>query len=539
MKKIYFVIIFLLALVMVGNAQTSSLGLIRSVCDNPPTNVQSIIDNGSLTLTWNAVGNEVISQATDTVRHTSLGLGNSSYSFGAYHLFTSADLSPYDGSAVTSIGGCFTGTLLYTTYTIRIWVGGSDTTGPASIVPVYEQVISPDEVTSFSGWSDIVLDTPYVIDASQALWIGYQCDVNAPTSDGYYVYPAGVTDNQNANDGYGNVVHWGGNWTTLTALGSYSFYNCNWMIRAHVVGPDISYNILSDSVVIASGIHGTEYVITPYDTSACYQVSTSCEGGQMSAPSDCATPFYMQPSVNTMQVYNITAFSAYCQATLQSDGHDPSCTRGVCWSTSTDPDIQDNCAIYDGNEPRGPVYTVIMGGLHANTIYYVRAFATNALGTVYGEELSFTTDSCELTMDDYLTIHESDLPYTYGDTVFMPGTVQNGEFTFNYTSVDGCDSVVTLHLTIETGVNDYLTLSVLDVYPNPAKDKVNVQLVIKDEHVDDVEIQLYDMYGRRLSTWKMKGEMTEIDLSSFASGVYFFKAFAGRQLLGARKIVKQ
>ena len=99
--------------------------------------------------------------------------------------------------------------------------------------------------------------------------------------------------------------------------------------------------------------------------------------------------------------------------------------------------------------------------------------------------------------------------------------------------------MVTLHLTIETGVNDYLTLSVLDVYPNPAKDKVNVQLVIKDEHVDDVEIQLYDMYGRRLNTWKMKGEMTEIDLSSFASGVYFFKAFAGRQLLGARKIVKQ
>ena len=529
MRKIYFVIVFLQALVMVGNAQT----LTRSVCDNPPTNVQSIAENGSLTLTWNAVGTGVLSQATDTAYNSAIGAGNS-YSFGVYHLFTPADLSVYDGSAITSIGCSFMGNILYTTYTIRIWVGGSDTTGPASTVPVYEQVVSSDEV-AFSSWSDIILDTQYVIDASQALWIGYQCDVDAPQD--ITVYAAGVTDYHNANPGYGNVMHIDGNWTTLAYMGSYFDYN--WMIRAHVVGPDVSYNILSDSVVIASGIHGIEYVISPYDTNVCYRVSTSCEGGQMSAPSDCATPIYMQPSVNTIQVYNITAFSADCQASLQSDGHDPSCTVGVCWSSSTDPDLQDNYAIHNWNEYRGRVYTVTMGGLHANTVYYVRAFATNALGTVYGEEMSFTTDSCEMIMDDYLTIHESDLPYTYGDTVFMPGTVQNGEFTFNYTSVDGCDSVVTLHLTIETGVNDYLTLSVLDVYPNPAKDKVNVQLVIKDEHVDDVEIQLYDMYGRRLNTWKMKGEMTEIDLSSFASGVYFFKAFAGRQLLGARKIVKQ
>jgi hypothetical protein len=174
MRKIYFVIVFLQALVMVGNAQT----LTRSVCDNPPTNVQSIAENGSLTLTWNAVGTGVLSQATDTAYNSAIGAGNS-YSFGVYHLFTPADLSAYDGSAITSIGCSFMGNILYTTYTIRIWVGGSDTTGPASTVPVYEQVVSSDEV-AFSSWSDIILDTQYVIDASQALWIGYQCDVDAP-----------------------------------------------------------------------------------------------------------------------------------------------------------------------------------------------------------------------------------------------------------------------------------------------------------------------------------------------------------------------
>lgn len=77
------------------------------------------------------------------------------------------------------------------------------------------------------------------------------------------------------------------------------------------------------------------------------------------------------------------------------------------------------------------------------------------------------------------------------------------------------------------------------LYPNPVQDKVNVQFVMSNEQLNNVEIQLYDMYGKRLNTWKITGENTEIDLSSYASSVYFIKAVEGQRLLGVRKIVKK
>jgi len=46
-----------------------------------------------------------------------------------------------------------------------------------------------------------------------------------------------------------------------------------------------------------------------------------------------------------------------------------------------------------------------------------------------------------------LTINDNDLPYTWRDTVFDVGTT-DGIFTFNRTTVLGCDSVVTLTLTV-------------------------------------------------------------------------------------------
>ena len=36
-------------------------------------------------------------------------------------------------------------------------------------------------------------------------------------------------------------------------------------------------------------------------------------------------------------------------------------------------------------------FTSSITGLTANTIYYVRAYATNSVGTVYGNQVSFTT----------------------------------------------------------------------------------------------------------------------------------------------------
>ena len=47
-----------------------------------------------------------------------------------------------------------------------------------------------------------------------------------------------------------------------------------------------------------------------------------------------------------------------------------------------------------------------------------------------------------------ITICENELPYTYGDTVFDVGTPELSVCSFQFSTSNGCDSIVTLHLTV-------------------------------------------------------------------------------------------
>ena len=76
--------------------------------------------------------------------------------------------------------------------------------------------------------------------------------------------------------------------------------------------------------------------------------------------------------------------------TVTDDGHAAVTTRGVCWSTSPNPTLSGNHTS-DGAGLGG--FTSILSNLTPNTTYYVRAYATNSVGTAYGEQLTFTTQS--------------------------------------------------------------------------------------------------------------------------------------------------
>ena len=185
-------------------------------------------------------------------------------------------------------------------------------------------------------------------------------------------------------------------------------------------------------------------------------------------------------------------------------------------------------------------YAWIDGTVYTESTTTPTVILTNAAGCDSIVTLHLTIHE-SVTIEAYLTIHESDLPYTYGDTTFEPGSVQTGDYFFNFTTVDGCDSIIVLHLTVETGVNDYLMNASMNVFPNPTSNMVNVQLNLFNNELNSVEIQLYDIYGKWLNSWSVSGETTEIDLSSYASSVYFIKAVdkERQRLIGIRKIVKQ
>ena len=148
--------------------------------------------------------------------------------------------------------------------------------------------------------------------------------------------------------------------------------------------------------------------------------------------------------------------------------------------------------------------------------------------------------------DEYLTICENELPYHYTngqiDTIFDIGTPELLSINFYLLTESGCDSVVTLHLTITVGVDDYDGFD-LKVYPNPASNVVNVQCTMNNVQFDDMELQLVDAYGRLLNVVETRHgtslQTVQIDLSRYAAGIYFVKAVADGKTMAVRKVVKQ
>jgi len=73
---------------------------------------------------------------------------------------------------------------------------------------------------------------------------------------------------------------------------------------------------------------------------------------------------------------------------VTTDGGSAVTVRGVCWSASPNPTVA-NAHTSDGSGLGA--FTSSITGLTANTKYYVRSYATNSVGTAYGNEISFTT----------------------------------------------------------------------------------------------------------------------------------------------------
>jgi uncharacterized protein (TIGR02145 family) len=97
------------------------------------------------------------------------------------------------------------------------------------------------------------------------------------------------------------------------------------------------------------------------------------------------------PVLTTSSVSSITTSSATCGGNITSDGGSQVTARGVCWSTSANPNIELSTKTSDSNGTGVFMSSII--GLQPGTVYYVRAFATNSVGTSYGNEITFTTSA--------------------------------------------------------------------------------------------------------------------------------------------------
>ena len=92
--------------------------------------------------------------------------------------------------------------------------------------------------------------------------------------------------------------------------------------------------------------------------------------------------------VITNEISNVTQTTAQCGGNIKYEGEETIEARGVCWSTSPEPTIDDFCTV-DGSGVGGFISN--MTGLTDNTLYYVKAYAKVDDVVTYGEQKTFTT----------------------------------------------------------------------------------------------------------------------------------------------------
>jgi hypothetical protein len=94
------------------------------------------------------------------------------------------------------------------------------------------------------------------------------------------------------------------------------------------------------------------------------------------------------PVITTTTVTGISYTTATSGGEITDIGGADITSRGVCWNASVEPTIANSKTTESGGLGK---FTSNITQLSPGTIYYVRAYATNAVGTSYGNEVSFTT----------------------------------------------------------------------------------------------------------------------------------------------------
>ncbi|HKK59687.1 MAG TPA: hypothetical protein VJ937_09425 [Salinivirga sp.] len=118
----------------------------------------------------------------------------------------------------------------------------------------------------------------------------------------------------------------------------------------------------------------------------------------------------------------ITYTTVEISGNVTANGGNTIDARGVCWSESPTPTINDS-----KTEEATNTFTSLIENLSPNTSYYFRVYATNQSGTGYSNQLQLSTSTLDSTMWDFLIEYDANTSW-HADVNFYPdGTTMYDE----------------------------------------------------------------------------------------------------------------
>jgi len=124
------------------------------------------------------------------------------------------------------------------------------------------------------------------------------------------------------------------------------------------------------------------------------------------------------PSLTSMKVTSITDSSALCGGTITKNGDSPIISKGICWGRSVNPMITDS-KIIDTSSLNS--FTKQVYGLKPGVEYHFRAFAINAIGTAYGEDITFITKAVPPKLSSIAVTNIGSVSATGGGDIISDG----------------------------------------------------------------------------------------------------------------------
>ena len=266
------------------------------------------------------------------------------------------------------------------------------------------------------------------------------------------------------------------------------------------------------------------------------------------------TPVITNPTVSTGLVSNITQTTATITGTITNPDNVTITEKGFELTTVSSGNQATFTVAGSGN-----TFSSDLTNLTPETDYAYRAFITFNEQTIFGTTVTFTTlpdetpEPCdaptglvatEVTHESITVAWDSSAALAWGLDYSEPNVTTVTSIvgiTTNSCTITGlqpetpytiwvmafCEDGVTsdysapLNVTTQpNGINNYL-LNSISLYPNPAKDVVNVQCTMNNVQIESIEV--FDVYGKLLQTVSMTPETTTINVSGFAAGMYFVR----------------
>jgi chitodextrinase len=391
---------------------------------------------------------------------------------------------------------------------------------------------SMDTYTTFTFTTDCSGSGPVITDPTVATNAATAIGQTAATLNATITNPSSVT-----------ITAKGFEWKTTTG-GTYT----------QIAGTGTGNSFTADLSGLTAGTNYTFKAFITFNGTTVYGDELTFTTQQQGQPTE--------PSATTADATNVTYNSATLNGSIANPDNVTITAQGFEWKAT-------GAATYTTVNATGATMTYNLTGLNASTGYTYRAFVTTANGTHYGQDKTFTTgaepvEPCDvptgLTATD---IQSESITISWDNAAVLRwnvqysaqgGTLSSATATTNSYTITNLTPETTYQIQVQAvceednmsdwsqaitattlvGINSYLENNVT-LYPNPAKEFVDVRV---DGDINVIGMEVYDVYGKLINTVNVIDNMTHINVSGLANGMYFVRVTTEQGMVTKRFVKK-